>query len=866
MKRAQLSLLGFFLASLIFPPYVWSASVTYPTDSNNSGDPVYVDSTTGKAFCAQVPGGAITTPTGSNVPLDGCASTVLGSGDFCTNPGQPGVACKDSNGTIAQMDLPDPTLSCATPLACVTYNTDTRTVVNTVTVTNTNTNTATNSVTQTLTHYGDVYAAMDGYLQKQPSGTTGFSPIATLSKNWRGISLNSDTGDVFGAAYGDLLYVLTAGSSDLTSINTDVRNWYVVDVDHINGNRYGIEYGGSGQIYEQIGGSGPWSSIDSTSRNYMAIAINQVNHDVFIAGYGGYIWMRAGGVGSISAVTSDSRLWRAVTVDPSTGDRYGGVYGGKLYKQTAGSGTWNAITSDNRNWVAIKFDTSTSKLWAAEYGGQLYSMNSTGTLTAVSTATYNWFGVDIDFGTHTSTTTATTTSTSTSTSTGTATTTGTGTYTTTGMHTSTGMHESENGTITLTSTASGTYAKVSVGYGLVQTGTQTLVAADTPEVVPNAKTLTAQGGGVFVVLTGTGTGTATSTWTETRTSTSSTAGLIVGTSNTNTSTATLTGSGTSGYVTRFTGSQSLGNSTIRDDGSTAAIGMAPVSTAQLSIAGKLTLSQALHIGSSFYMPDRMFEVTGLHFGSVSTMFGLVFNPTFPSTTTNTAYGMYVQPTTAAGFSMSNGYGLYLSDMGSGSGTTITNNWALYIVHGKSYMAGSLHSDSTLEGSNLTAAGHASQDLQGNGVTCAAGSNTFTASNGQITACSTTSPAIYGRLIGVDYTYTTADITSAYGYTWSTVLNITTAHTETATILIDAGAAVSGDGATYCTIQLTVDSTALPPWANTTATSVRTQLALFYAYTVTPGSTHTVYLKIQANEGGRCVVAANTGNLRVQEFN
>jgi hypothetical protein len=126
--------------------------------------------------------------------------------------------------------------------------------------------------------------------------------------------------------------------------------------------------------------------------------------------------------------------------------------------------------------------------------------------------------------------------------------------------------------------------------------------------------------------------------------------------------------------------------------------------------------------------------------------------------------------------------------------------------------------------------------------------------------------VSGRMLNTDYTYTTSDITSDYGYTWSTVLNITTANTAAASLIIDAGAAASLNGATYCSIQLTVDSTVLPPIANTTVSSGRTQLALFGTYAVTPGGTHTVYLKIQANEGGRCVVAAYTGNLRVQEFN
>ena len=110
----------------------------------------------------------------------------------------------------------------------------------------------------------------------------------------------------------------------------------------------------------------------------------------------------------------------------------------------------------------------------------------------------------------------------------------------------------------------------------------------------------------------------------------------------------------------------------------------------LTVVGQGSFTQAAHIGSAFTTTDRMFEVTGNHFGSVATLYSVVVNPTYPVTTTNAAYGEYLVPSTAAGsYTLANAYSLYVDATGVGAGSTITNNYAIYSNSGKNYFGGNV---------------------------------------------------------------------------------------------------------------------------------------------------------------------------------
>lgn len=230
MKRTRLFLLGLWLASLVFPPTTWAASVTYPIDGSKAGDAVLVDDSTGKAFCAQVPGGAITTPAGSNVPLDSCASTVLAPGDFCSGPGQPGIACKKDDGTLDGADLTPPFYTRTSPVVVVGLLSKTMTVTYTgsttlyVTETMTGTATGASSGTDTSTATGTIIATVTAMttatgtstltLQGSGSGTS----TATQTTAGIGLPLATSPGLVdFGDTAANNVQVDSAGNLYVTS-------------------------------------------------------------------------------------------------------------------------------------------------------------------------------------------------------------------------------------------------------------------------------------------------------------------------------------------------------------------------------------------------------------------------------------------------------------------------------------------------------------------------------------------------------------------------------------------------------------------------------------------------------------------------
>jgi hypothetical protein len=128
----------------------------------------------------------------------------------------------------------------------------------------------------------------------------------------------------------------------------------------------------------------------------------------------------------------------------------------------------------------------------------------------------------------------------------------------------------------------------------------------------------------------------------------------------------VTGTGTTNYVTKFTGTSTVGNSQLFDNGTNVGIGTTSPS-AKLDVNG-IIASLGCTIGTNALGTDRMFQISGTSFTSGSTQFGIVNNPTM--TTPTNIYGYYGAVTVT---SATNSYALYLE----ATSGTITNKYGIY---------------------------------------------------------------------------------------------------------------------------------------------------------------------------------------------
>jgi hypothetical protein len=126
---------------------------------------------------------------------------------------------------------------------------------------------------------------------------------------------------------------------------------------------------------------------------------------------------------------------------------------------------------------------------------------------------------------------------------------------------------------------------------------------------------------------------------------------------------------------------------------------------RFSVTGGLVVpdriqSKSFHIGSAPTFTDRLFEASGTHFGTGTTLFGGVIGLTFPATTTANGYGLYIQgATAAAAFTLTNAYAIRAFATTVGAGSTITNNWCIYAT-GNNYFAGDTTVTGTLRANTL----------------------------------------------------------------------------------------------------------------------------------------------------------------------
>jgi hypothetical protein len=144
--------------------------------------------------------------------------------------------------------------------------------------------------------------------------------------------------------------------------------------------------------------------------------------------------------------------------------------------------------------------------------------------------------------------------------------------------------------------------------------------------------------------------------------------MVSGTlSATGTASGSIGGSGTIGYIPKFTGTAAIGNSNIQDSGSLITLGSnTTISSGSLAIGTLPALGISLSIGKN---------ITGNSFG-----FGIVQGGQIQSDVTSNGYGYINQLTTqAASFTLPNYFHYYAQQTTIGSGSTVTNQFG-FCVH------------------------------------------------------------------------------------------------------------------------------------------------------------------------------------------
>jgi hypothetical protein len=138
---------------------------------------------------------------------------------------------------------------------------------------------------------------------------------------------------------------------------------------------------------------------------------------------------------------------------------------------------------------------------------------------------------------------------------------------------------------------------------------------------------------------------------------------------TGTASGSIGGSGTSGYIPKFTGTAAIGNSNIQDSGSLITLG----SNTYIS-------SGSLAIGTSTGYSSTGISITNNKILTGNTVAAMIAGyATIASDVTSTAYGVFIgNYMQAAAFTLSNYYYYYAAQQSTGGGSTITNQYGYYV--------------------------------------------------------------------------------------------------------------------------------------------------------------------------------------------
>jgi hypothetical protein len=147
-----------------------------------------------------------------------------------------------------------------------------------------------------------------------------------------------------------------------------------------------------------------FNALGTGTHSWYSIAIDSSNHNVYVCGFGGYIYLQTGGIGSFNIVSTGPIYWYYLAIDQSNHNVYagvGGATGGDIYVQTGGIGSFNALGVGVLSWYNIAIDQSNHNVYACARGGDIYvQTGGTGNFVASGVGVLNWYGIAIDQSNH----------------------------------------------------------------------------------------------------------------------------------------------------------------------------------------------------------------------------------------------------------------------------------------------------------------------------------------------------------------------------------------------------------------------------------------------------------------------------------
>jgi hypothetical protein len=100
--------------------------------------------------------------------------------------------------------------------------------------------------------------------------------------------------------------------------------------------------------------------------------------------------------------------------------------------------------------------------------------------------------------------------------------------------------------------------------------------------------------------------------------------------------------------------------------------------------------ESLNIGTTSGTADRRLHITGAGPSTAASQFGIVANPSYPTSVTTNVFNLYTGPNLTSGTTLTNLYNLYL-EANNITGSTVTNSFGLYQAGSgdKNYFAGNV---------------------------------------------------------------------------------------------------------------------------------------------------------------------------------
>jgi hypothetical protein len=203
---------------------------------------------------------------------------------------------------------------------------------------------------------------MDLQLGRQGNKIIGIEQSNSLNK---GCDLTVQAGRTINTTESSLFVSMSTGTV-LTTLGTAV-----------NGDNYGgsgrIFYGENnspGDIYKQIGGSGPFIAMGQASRSWNGFT-GATGGNIYATVWNGDIYMQTAGIGAFVGLGAGNRSWTSI-IRASNNDIYACVLGGDIYKQTNGIGAFTALGQTARQWNGFGVHTNGDVYAYVTNSGHIY--------------------------------------------------------------------------------------------------------------------------------------------------------------------------------------------------------------------------------------------------------------------------------------------------------------------------------------------------------------------------------------------------------------------------------------------------------------------------------------------------------------